>query len=363
MTQGTNIEKIDTLTEFLTLGNTHYYIFDLGRLVQRIPNDEFARIEAGQQPYPAPLQQHAWLGIVFWQPQKPQQPFVWFAKFPLDERGLINHAARQHYLQIIVEALGRDITAATDQQQDDKLSQNPYIFTPSDNKRAAFHAQVNVLLGQPPSVFYEDAEAFFSGLRKPDDWQQLGLQGVHDLAARLSSAPAVSNRLADFFSREPAASEDGLQKVLAETLEHHPLPVALQQNLIAKTQQQLAASLTGVNEATLLHLLRSLSSAAPQKSMQSLLRELLQRDCSEDVLLVLGARLWPALTDNTIRKLFLQQLAQHRALFAPLFSDLVAVPLLRPHLLQLLHAPQTQSEAVARAIDEMKAQIKSKAGN
>ncbi|RUO34659.1 DUF3549 family protein [Aliidiomarina soli] len=350
----TQANSVDTLTEFLTIGDTHYYIFDLGRLVQQIANTEFALIEAGQQPYPTPLQQHAWLGIVFWHKNNAQSPYIWFAKFPLDERGLISHGARQHYLQIIVEALGRDITAPTSAEQDEILKQNPYIFTPAEDKRAAFHAKVSYLLEQPASIYFEDAEAFILGKSQPADWQQLGLQGLHDVAVRLNQQPKLATAIHQHFDSWPAP----FQKVLCETLEQHPLPSSLQHNLTARLQQQRG-------EAALpqhISLLRALSSSVQSGSritseLQRAIRALLDTSCEPDLLVILAARLWPLLEDDGIRTAYLNQLATQPDLFPHLFADLVALPALRPHLLLLLHSPDQQSEALQSAITAMKTRV------
>ena len=359
--------SVDTLTEFLAMGETHYYIFDLSRLVRQIPNDQFAAMEAGQLPYPTPAQQHAWLGIVFWRKDAPANstPFIWFAKFPLDERGLISHAARQHYLQIIVEALGRDITADVHPQQEALLKQNPYIFTPSEDKRAAFHAQVSCLLEQPPSIYFDDVQSFVLGQREPAEWQQLGTQGVHDMAARLQQQPQVSQAIYTQFTHWPA----GFIKALASALEHQVLPAALWQNLQAVFAR--AVSDHGQQPHTsklLLPLLRSFSAsiadaAAKGSSLAELSRQVqrllaeqtLDATDEEDILVILAARCWPLLSDEALRRVFLERASQHGDLFIHLFADLVTVPALRIHFLRLLREPEQASSAVQASIARLKA--------
>lgn len=360
--------SVDTLTEFLTVGETHYYIFDLGRLVRQIPNDEFAAIEAGQRPYPTPAQQHACLAIVFWRKDTPQQhsPYIWFAKFPLDERGLISHAARQHYLQIIMQALGRDITAEASPQQEELLQQNPYIFTPSEDKRAAFHAQVSCLLEQPPSIYFDDVQSFVLGQRQPAEWQQLGIQGVHDLAARLDQQTQVKQAIHQQFQAWPA----GFIKALAAALEHQVLPVDLQQNLQALLTQAVSQHQQQPEYSELLlPLLRSLSAsvvdaantAEPRlyaqlsRQIQRLLAtQSLPVALEQDILIVLAARCWPLLQDQRLREIFLERLSQHGALFSHLFADLVTVPMLRMHFLLLLRDPSTVNVSVQEAIARLK---------
>ncbi|MCC5879419.1 MAG: DUF3549 family protein [Idiomarina sp.] len=365
--------SVDTLTDFLTMGETHYYIFDLGRLVRQIPNDEFAAMEAGQRPYPTPSQQHAWLAIVFWRKDAAadSSPFIWFAKFPLDERGLISHAARQHYLQIIVEALGRDITADASAEQAELLKQNPYIFTPPEAKRAAFHAQVSRILNQPPSIFFDDVQSFMLGQREPAKWQQLGAQGVHDMAARLEQQPEVSQRLHQQLPDWP----EGFVQALASALEHQVLPDHVWHNLSALFAQCVATPQAHHSARLIVPVLRSLSATIVDRAAQSpqppladgspygniprqlqrlLSQPSLPTEIEADLLIIIGARCWPLLSDETLRTLFLQRLSQHGELFTHVFADLVTVPALRMYFLTLLRDPAAASEPVQQAIDRLK---------
>lgn len=372
--------QVDSISEFLSVADTHYHIFDLSRLVRQIPNAQFAAIEGGQQPFPTPLQQHAWLAIVFWR-QHTKQPFIWFAKFPLDERGLLNHAARQHFLQIIVEALGRDLTADTTAEQDELLKQNPYLFTPSEAKRAAFHAQVGQLLEQPPSMYYEDVESFLVGKREPSDWQQLGMQGLHDAATRLQYSPAICRAISEHFSRWPLE----FQRQLAAALEHQVLPTHLRDNLIASLVEYCALDTVNSDKAEHVGiLLRSLggtllalsqpgpATAAEQSTQDSTeatmqrirlhLRRLLEQDRllpaqEADILVIIGARCWPLLNDASFRKLFLNRLSHHEGLFSHVFADLVAIPELRIHLLMILRDSDAQSATLRSAFARLQQQL------
>lgn len=364
--------SVDSISEFLTIADTDYRIFDLGRLVREIPREQFAAIEQGQQPYPTPLQQHAWLAIVFWQRHN-SQPFIWFTKFPIDERGLLQHAARQHFLQIVVEALGRDLTAAATPEQEALLKQNPYLFTPSDAKRAAFHAQVSVLLEHPPSVYFDDVESFLTGNRQPNDWQQLGVQGLHDVAARLSSLPRVSTAISTQFIHWPLE----FQRQLASALEHQVLPGHFVQNIIARVHS-IAANQANISaQAEPLNcLIRSLGAtlyATQQhqlKPILSLNRTLEQLLASEqltlqqhaDLLVIIAARCWPLLSDKSFRHCYMECLSHQDSLFQHVFADLVALPELRIELLMMLrdqaqHSPSL-SAAFARLQQQMQATTK-----
>lgn len=346
--------SVDTLTEFLTLGDTHYYIFDLSRLVRRIDNAEFAAMEAGQRPFPAPLQQHAWLGIVFWRQSSPQQPFIWFAKFPLDERGLLSHGARQHYLQIIMQALGRDATVEPSPEQDELLKQNPYIFTPGEDKRAAFHAQISRLLDLPPSIYFEDAQSFLRGDEHSLSWQNLGVQGLHDVMSQLPDDVKTSNALATQFSRWP----QDFTQLLSKAMEQHLLPSALVSNL----NRALGTAIDNQDAVAIIHTLRALAQSANTPALKQNLRQLLSQplatDQASDILVVIAARCWPALEDENIRQQYLVAVSEYAAdLFPHLFADLVAIPALRPHLLHTLRTAAQQPASVQAALQTLQQQV------
>ena len=60
-----NPKPISTLLEFLTSTGARLRLFDMGRRVVKIPHDHFLRFEKNQLPYPTPLQQQAWLALLF----------------------------------------------------------------------------------------------------------------------------------------------------------------------------------------------------------------------------------------------------------------------------------------------------------
>ena len=87
------MENIQTLTQLLSNSQCEYQIFDLGRRIKTIEPQVFADVEKGQCPYPFPMQRKAHLAIAYWNEQK--QPWIWFLRFELDERGQVADLGRQ----------------------------------------------------------------------------------------------------------------------------------------------------------------------------------------------------------------------------------------------------------------------------
>ncbi|MCC5856276.1 MAG: DUF3549 family protein [Idiomarina sp.] len=336
------MSSITNLSEFLSASGVKWHVFNLSRQVRMMPQEQFVAIEQGQQPFPAPRQQHAWLGVLFWR-EESQTPFVWFVKLPLDERGVFQHAALQHFLSIIVEALGQNPTANPSQAQESLLQQNPYIFQPDEHRRAAFHAKAALLLDQPASIHFEAAEAFLSG-QTDADWRDLAIQGLHDVAARSLSSTKVQRTISQDFVTWP----EPFQQALAQTLEHHELPNTLAQNLIGLLQQEAHASAPPLRE----NLLRSLTSMSNTAALQKSLLQLLKLEHHDaNTLILIAARHAEALADNVLFKRFMQSVAaSDEQLFSQLFKELVMIPSVRMHCLSLLHTPE-QPEAIQRGIN------------
>ncbi|EDP59085.1 hypothetical protein AND4_15035 [Vibrio sp. AND4] len=98
------MENIQTLTQLLNNSHCEYQIFDLGRRIRTIEPQLFTDVEKGQCPYPFPMQRKAHLAIAYWNEQK--QPWIWFLKFELDERGLLKQADVGNFIKYVVEAMG-----------------------------------------------------------------------------------------------------------------------------------------------------------------------------------------------------------------------------------------------------------------
>jgi len=334
---------VTTLGEFLQAGQAEYKIFDIGRRLTELSQDEFAAIEHQQRPYPYPIARQAQLAILFQHKQHDQQPFIWFLQFPLDERGLLNLAARNQYLEYVVNALGHEITGEITEEQQKQLQQNPYLLTPNEHQRAALHARVQRQLKLSPSIHFETAEAYLKQPEAGIEWQQIGLQGLHDCAARLEQMPELSKAIATHFSDYPGAVRQ-------------PLAVALeQQSLTPPVRDALLESLEGSDIQLCTDSLRALASASAHPRVQKAINKRIP-NATADQLVVTAARLWPVLCEEQYLLDYLDAIAElDSALFDALFQDIIALPDIRPLLLSII-AQQKQSAAVSQALTRLKQQ-------
>ncbi|WP_394247980.1 DUF3549 family protein [Vibrio profundi] len=345
------MDTIHTLTQLLKNSGCQYDIYDLGRRIQKIDNDLFANVEQGKQPYPFPLQRQAHLAISYWNEEK--QPWIWFLKFKLDERGLLLQAEVGNFLKFVIEAMGTRLNGEMSEEQQQKLSNNPYTFKPSEDKMAVFHSQVRAALDLPTSQYYEHAQHYFTGDLGWDNWQTVGLQGITDMCARLEhnqNGVAIRKALKKLPS-EPLYATLG-------ALEHTPLPEKLAQRI-----QELAENETSSSEPDLFllsALVRTLS-GAPESVSASVIKAILAspRLSHQEVLIGLAGRSWQSLQDPVIAEQFLLRLAQtgNQTLFNQLFADLVMIPTLRMVFLPLLNS--RPSEELANALVKLQQATKS----
>lgn len=330
------MENIHTLTQLLTNSGCQYQVYDLGRRIRHIERKAFADVEKGQLPYPFPLQRKAHLAIAYWNEQN--QPWIWFLKFELDERGLFKQSDIGNFLKYVVEAMGTRISQEMTEEQQQKLSNNPYTFKPSEDKMAVFHSQIRAQLNLSCSQYYEHAQHYFSGGLGWDNWQTVGLQGVTDICARLGQEQNGVNirRALHHLPNEPLYA-------LLGALEHTTLPEKLAQRIAKLATEQIESSDPDI--FLLGALIRALSGADSSISLPVLENVLAsQRLSHQEVLIGVAGRCWHLLANQDMAEHFLLRLAQtgNQALFNQLFADLVMLPELRMVLLPLLHSNPSQ---------------------
>ncbi|MGM0526706.1 MAG: DUF3549 family protein [Pseudomonadota bacterium] len=337
-------QSISTLGEFLQAGQADYQIFDLGRCLTELDITQFDRIERQQRPYPYPIRRQAQLAVLFRHRKQPDNDYLWFLQLPLDERGLLNVAARDHYLEFVVNALGHEITGELTDEQQQQLKQNPYLFTPNETQRAALHARIAVQRHAAPSLYFDDAVTFLH--QQQGDWKAVGMQGIHDCAARLQQLPEVTSAIAEQFANYPAA----VRQQLAVALEHQQIPARLRDGLLKHARSTDAAI---ANDA-----LRALASVATDGTVSKQIRTELANQSAMDAdrLTIIAARLWPVLEHGTALKHYVEHLAQlEMVLFDALFQDIISLPGVRPMLLSLL-AQGELSESCMEALNRLRQQ-------
>lgn len=330
------METIHTLTQLLKNSGCQYDIYDLGRRIQKIDNDLFADVEQGMQPYPFPLQKQAHLAISYWNEQK--QPWIWFLKFKLDERGLLNQADVGNFLKFVLEAMGTRLNGEMSEEQQQKLSNNPYTFKPSEDKMAVFHSQVRAGLELSTSQYYEHAQHYFTGDLGWENWQTVGLQGITDMCARLSdqqNGVAIRKALKKL-PNEPLYATLG-------ALEHTEINEKLAARIQELAEDQIHS--TEPDLFLLSALVRALS-GAKTSTIHSVINQVLAspRLSHQEVLIGLAGRSWHGLQEPKIAEQFLLRLAQtgNQNLFNQLFADLVMIPSLRMVFLPLLNSNPSQ---------------------
>ncbi len=333
---------ISSISSLLSLSNCQFRVYDLGRKVEKLSKETFKKIEHCQLSYPTPIQGHAQLAIAFWQKQSPQ-PYIWFIKLALDERGLLNQGTRNHFIAIIVEALGNDLSVDPNEKQEELLKSNPYLFTPSQYKLAMLNSFLKVELKQASSEHYHHFVNYLS-LKNWQNWQSIGVQGLTDFAARLSENNNVE-LLASALKHLPFE----VLSPLCGALENCTLPVDVIKQILHLLN---APELQDINREQML--IRSLSSSIEHPFVDEYFAQLLQNDAlSDNILITLAGRCWQVLNDQTRTMQYLELLVKHGSeLFAAIFKDLVAIPTIRPLLFQCMRATERTPE-LAKAIGQL----------
>jgi len=339
--------NINNLSDFLEQSNCQFCVYDLGRKVRKISNSFFKNIERNQLPYPYPIQQHAFIALTFWKIGAQKEHFIWFLKMPLDEQGLLKTSAQISFIKMVVEALGEDLTAEVSDKLQERLASNPFIFKPNTEKLAIFNAIANARFIRPASSFYSGALRYFSGSTSWNEWQELGIQGIADLTARLDH----DNNQQNLINALPYLPQQPLHS-LALCLEHQDkINPDLHQAIAAQIQVELQEN----RQENAILLLRSLASSPSLDITKKLIQEQFSSDLIHNVHWYVGiaGRLWTVLEDETLLNRFLESLANNQAaLFPQLFADIVAIPSLREKVLKQIRLP-ARSPALTEAIGRL----------
>ena len=167
-----------SLFEFLERSSAGVTAYDVGRRIGAIDRATFVGFEHALLAYPLPMQRKAWFALVQ-RPTTESEPLIWFLRLDLDEQGLLVQAARDYLLERLLESARARHQGADAQAF---LRDNPFAFTPRDDRMALFHARLSADLGLPPSRFHAHAADYFAGRLGWDQWEFVGYQGIADVA-------------------------------------------------------------------------------------------------------------------------------------------------------------------------------------
>ena len=168
------MSQINTISEFLLQAGTDYRVFDMARGIRPLESQVFLEIENATIPAPFPRQQHAWFGVLFFNKKISDERYIWFVKLPLDEQGLVIGAARQQFLQIVVEALGQSLDKQNN--PNNQLPENPFTFVPNQQQLADFNSIGRVELEIPLSEHLNLVEQYLATPER-HDWRTSSYAG------------------------------------------------------------------------------------------------------------------------------------------------------------------------------------------
>lgn len=323
-----------SISQFITSSGAQMRVFDLGRRIAKIGRRDFEAIENLAKPYPTPYLRHAWVGVLSWNPDKPGQHNIWFLKLPLDEQNILLPGPRDEFLQHWLR-----VVQAPDKEHGDA----PCSYKPDGNRMAYFHALALKTLKQPETQFYATARAYLSGDTGWDNWQQLGLQGLAEVVARLDENNN-SALLANAIGNIPAVPRNVLLGFLESAEPDSRLTLALADTL-AKVMAEVP---TAVDLAAFC---RALSNSVSLDQRRQILQLVLQHPVASEpeVLSAVGSRCWRDLEGATLH-LYLEQLAKAgQETFIALVGDLMTLPGKRQHILDAFRQPE-RSEELSTAI-------------
>jgi len=343
------MQAIESLSDLFKQLQGQYRIYDMGCRLRKLSSADFQAFEAGQKAYPLPWLRHAWVGILLWPQQKQQTqatPTIWFLKFPLDERGQLIQASRDEFLNQLLETIG---TNMLDQQASsewaEQLKHSNLAFTPEQARMAAFHAHASLVLEQPASSYYTAVNQYRRSNQLDKNWQNLGLQGFADYAARLETHADWSQQVAQL----PAPVLD----TLAVQLENQPLNHKLAKAFIERGQ------LSNV-EGEKVTCLRAVSQTPDAGSRQQWLTQLMASDVitGVEVLATITSKCSNDLLDQHLMGLFLHQCAHDQGIFNGLVQELMYRPKLRSVVLAAFRAPERNPQLI-QAIGSLMGQSQS----
>ncbi|MCO4837515.1 MAG: DUF3549 family protein [Oceanospirillaceae bacterium] len=344
------MQPVETLSDLLQQLQGQYRIYDMGCRLGKLSSTDFKTFEEGRKAYPLPWLRHAWVGILSWSPKTPEEklttPTIWFLKLPLDERGQLIQAARDEFLNQLLETIGTNmLDKKASGQWAEQLKHSNLAFTPDQARMAAFHAQASLTLEQPASSFYPAVKEYMAKDTEHQSWQELGLQGFADFAMRLHQQDDWHQKI----NHLPAPVLD----TLAAQLENQTLSHTLAKAFILRGQ---ASHEDGEKVACL----RAVSQSPDFVSRQKWLIEIMGKEqmVGVELLATIASKCSQDLATDPLMDLFVHQCATDQGVFNGLVQELMFQPKLRVKVLQAFRADK-RSPALMQAIGSLMGQTQS----
>ncbi|GAA6135161.1 DUF3549 family protein [Oceaniserpentilla sp. 4NH20-0058] len=212
------------LSEYLAQLDGQFRLYDVGRRIRKVNKGQFQKFETLESAYPFPYLQHAWLALYISPPKQPENETLMFLKWPLDEQGKLIPYVRDDLVHRLIKLSETPLQADT--EIDDPLKDNPFAFKPDDVRLANLHAIIQGSQHRKPSSHYDTAVKYLqAGTLNPEslaNWQNLGLQGIADVSARINEHKAS---LHSCLARMPQEAF----LAFAQCLEHHPISADITQ--------------------------------------------------------------------------------------------------------------------------------------
>lgn len=349
-------QQINTLSEFLLQAQTQYLVLDLGRGIRHIDNQVFFEWENQQSPCLYPRLDHAWFCIAFWNQQLSSEHYIWYLKLPLDEAGLLVQAARNQFLEIVVQALGKDLLSNKDENA--QLPDNPFVFTPSQQQMADCntHIRKHLALGSKSDSQWGKTVASYmyapSMHPEQDIWQQFSVQDVSDFVIYPHSNPddiRASEQHQQNIANNLSLYQQALLTCLLASLESIVVFEPLSKGLI-----ELSESTNDEQVRSLC--LRAVSFDANNINDSHII-EIIENDAmfSLETSVVIAGRYYRIFAEVELLQKFMHKVAlldPKHELFKALYSDLVKIPSCRAHMLAFVR-DQARSSEVEQALGKL----------
>jgi hypothetical protein len=261
--------SISTLSEFLLQAQTQYMLLDLGRGIRKINTQTFFDWEKQLAPCAFPRQDHGWFCVVFWNEKLSADQYIWFIKLPLDESGLIINAALSQFLEIIVQALGKQLEHTSNNQA--QLPENPFVFTPSQQQLADCNAHIRKELALQSRVSSTSSKYLQAPntLKDEQAWAALSLQDIADFAIYPSAAVGLAGQV------KPR------QAITTQAMPTQAMPTQAMPTQKHATQTIIANNLHAYAPAVLSCLFASLESVELHESLAQALIDFHKRTASQ----------------------------------------------------------------------------------